>query len=69
MTLRSANSQGHTVILKGERLLISEVPLGYRGTSLTRRRTSLGPYRRPTSRFRGGSQGVGRFLMGEVLLG
>ena len=37
-------------------------------TSLTRKRTSLGPYRRPMPRVQGGSQGGGRFLMGEVPL-
>ena len=40
----------------------------YRGTSLIRKRTPLGPYRRPTPRVLGGSQGGGRFLMGEVPL-
>ena len=40
----------------------------YRRTSLTRKRTPLGPYRRPMTRVLGGSQGVGRFLMGEVPL-
>ena len=40
----------------------------YRSTSLTRIRTHLGPYRRPMPRVLGGSQGVGRFLMGEVPL-
>ena len=39
-----------------------------RGTSLTRKRTPLGPYRRPMPRVLGGSQGVVRFLMGEVPL-
>ena len=40
----------------------------YRGTSLTRKRTSLGPYRRPMPRVLGGSQGGGRFLRSEVTL-
>ena len=40
----------------------------YRGTSLTRKRTLLGPYRRPTPQVLGGSQGGGRFPMGQVLL-
>ena len=40
----------------------------YRGTSLTRKRTPLGPYRKPMPRVLGVSQGCGRFLMGEVPL-
>ena len=40
----------------------------YRGTSLTRKRTPLGPHRRPMPRVLGGSWGGGRFLMGEVTL-
>ena len=40
----------------------------YRGTSLTRKRTPLGPYRRPMPRVLGGSEGVGRFLMSKVPL-
>ena len=40
----------------------------YRGTSLSRNCTPLGPYRRPIPRVLGGSQGGGRFLMGEVPL-
>jgi len=40
----------------------------YRGTSLIRKRTPLGPYRRPMPRVLGGSWGGGRFLMGEVPL-
>ena len=40
----------------------------YGGTSLKRRRTPLGPYRRPMTRVLGGSSGGGRFLMGEVPL-
>ena len=43
-------------------------PGPYRGTSLIRIRTPLGPYRRPMPRVLGGSQGGGRFLMGEVPL-
>ena len=34
----------------------------YRGTSLTRKRTPLGPYRRPMPRILGGLGGVGVFL-------
>jgi len=51
---------------------MSEVPLysaqeeRYRGTSQMRKCTPLGPYRRPMPRVPGGSQGGGRFLMGEV---
>jgi len=40
----------------------------FRGTSLTRKRTSLGPYRRPMPRVLGGSWGGRRFPMGEVPL-
>jgi hypothetical protein len=40
----------------------------YRGTSPTRKRNPLGPYRRPMPRVLGGSQEGGRFLMGEVPL-
>ena len=40
----------------------------YRGTSLIRKRTPLGPCRRPMPRVVGGSQGGGRFLMSEVPL-
>ena len=45
-----------------------EPPREYRGTSLTRKRTLLGPYRGPMPRVLGGSEGCGRFLMGEVPL-
>ena len=34
----------------------------YRGTSLTRKGTTLGPYRRPMPRVLGGSQGAERLL-------
>ena len=40
----------------------------YRGTSLTRKRNPLGPYRRPMPRVLGGTWRGGRFLMGEVPL-
>ena len=40
----------------------------YRGTSLTRKRTPLRPYRRPMPRVLGGSQEGGRFVLGEVPL-
>ena len=40
----------------------------YRGTSHTRKRTPLGPYRRPLPRVLGGSQGGGCFLMGKLPL-
>ena len=36
------------------------------GTSLLRKCNPLGPYCRPMSKLLGGSQGGGRFLMGEV---
>ena len=40
----------------------------YRGTLLTRKHPPLGPYHRPMPRVVGGSQGGGRFLMGEMPL-
>ena len=40
----------------------------YRGTSLTRTRTPLGPCRKPLPRVLGGSKGGWRFLMREVPL-
>ena len=40
----------------------------YRGTSLARKRTPQGPYRRPVPRVPRGSKGGGRFHMGEVPL-
>ena len=40
----------------------------YWGTSLTRKRTPPGPYRRPIPSVQGGSCGGGRFLMGQVPL-
>ena len=40
----------------------------YRGTSITGKRTPLGPYRRPIPRVLGGFKCGQRFLMGEVLL-
>ena len=49
-------------------LAMSYIYPWYRGTSLTRKRTPLGPYRRPRPRVLGGSLGGERFLMGEVPL-
>ena len=40
----------------------------YRDASLTRKLSHPGLYRRPLPRVLGGSQGAGRFLMGEVPL-
>ena len=40
----------------------------YRGTSLIRKRTPIGPYHRPMPRVLGGSYGGGRFLVSDVLL-
>ena len=40
----------------------------YRDASLTRKRKPLGPYRKPMLRVLEGSQGGGRFLLGEVPL-
>ena len=40
----------------------------YRGTSLERKRTPLGPYRRPMPRVLGGSKGGGPFLKSEIPL-
>ena len=42
--------------------------VGYRGTSLVKNGTPLGPYRRPVPRALGGSQGDGRIVVGEVHL-
>ena len=42
--------------------------MSYRGTSLMRKRTPLGPYRRPMPRVVGASQGNGCFPMVEVPL-
>ena len=47
---------------------IPHTPNPYRGISLIRKRTPPGPFRRPMPRVLGGSQGGGRFLMGEVPL-
>ena len=44
------------------------IPHYFRGTSLTKKRTPLRPYRRPVPRVLGESQGGGRFLMSEVPL-
>ena len=56
----------------GERIAVHRVDsyslCRYRGTSPIRKRTPLGPYRRPMPRILGGSEGGGRFLMGEVPL-
>ena len=46
----------------------SVMTFSYRGTSLTRKRTPLGLYRRPMPRVLGGSEGGGRILMGAVPL-
>jgi len=43
-------------------------PAPYRGTSLTRKRIPLGPYRRPMSGVLGWSKGDWRFLVREVPL-
>jgi len=40
----------------------------YRGSSHKRKRPPLGPYRTPMLRVLGGSQGVRRFLIGDVHL-
>ena len=47
---------------------IQEHPIQNKGTSFTRKRTPLGPYRGPIPRILGGSWGGGRCLMGEVPL-
>ena len=49
-------------------LILQAASLMYRGTSLTRKRTPLGPYSRTMPRVLGGSWGGGRFLMNEVPL-
>ena len=40
----------------------------YRGTSLARKCTPLGPYRRPLAGVLGGSWGGGHFVIGEISL-
>ena len=52
----------------GSSFLGSQQGLEYRGTSLTRKRTPLGPYREPMPRVLGGSLGGWSFLTGEVPL-
>ena len=50
-------------------LTLASIGVGaYRGTSLMRKRTPLGPYSRTMPRALWGYEGVGRFLMSEVLL-
>ena len=46
----------------------STIVQGYKGISLIRKGTPLGPYRTPMPRVLGGSYGGGRFRMGEVCL-
>ena len=52
----------------GADLVLCELLIEYMGTSLTRKRTTLGPYRRPMPRVLRGSSGGGRNLMDEVPL-
>ena len=52
----------------GDQGIFQSLKVHYRGTQLTRKRTPLGPYRRPMPRVIGGFYGSGRFLLGEVLL-
>ena len=59
--------RGVALVLAGMRACVPTSSC-YRGTSLTRKRTPLGPYRRPMPRVLGGPQVGGRFLMGEVPL-
>ena len=47
---------------------VLESEAGYRGTSLTRKRSPLGPYSRPMPIVLRGSSGGGCFLMSEVPL-
>ena len=55
--------------IRSEPSLRDHVEKGYyKGTSPIRKHPTLGPYLRPTPRVVGGSQGGGRFLMGEVPL-
>jgi len=53
------------IVVGAERRVVSRA---YRGTSLSRKRTPLGPYRRPMPRVLGGFWGGECFLMGEVPL-
>jgi len=56
----SGNRLGPNKLLRSDRLDLRDAR--YRGTSLIRKRTLLGPYRRPMHRVLGWSQGGGRFL-------
>ena len=56
------------VLLKGPLQGGGFLQARYRGTSLTRKLTTLGPYPRPMPRVLGGSWGGGHFLLGEVAL-
>ena len=49
-------------------LLLARQGRSYRGTSLIRKGTHLGPYCRPMPRVLGGSWGGGRFRMSEAPL-
>ena len=61
------HKHGPTVGFYGVVVLMIEEPL-CKGTSLTKKRTSLGSYRRPMPRVLGGSYECVRFPMGEVPL-
>ena len=69
--LYSGASEPGGTTLKPEVSYERGTPVGsrvYRGTSLIRKRTPLGPYPRPMPRVLGRSWGGGDFLMGEVPL-
>ena len=69
--MRDVNREGERGRGGGGELLRRGVPecsRGYRDTLLIRKRTPLGPYRRPMPRVLKGSWGGGCFLMGEVPL-
>ena len=66
---RGGVSRSEGTVVNFTRANISREKLSsYRGTSLTRKRTPLGPYRRLMTRVLGGSWGVGRFFVSEVTL-
>ena len=59
--------EGEALFLKGEGMGLLRAGCCYRSILLIRKRTPLGPYRKPMSRIPGGCCG-GHFLMGDVPL-
>ena len=65
---RSPSNLARCSLFAWKRQARTMVAVHYRGSPLTRKRTSLGPYRRPMPRVLRESSGGGRFLMGEIPL-